>query len=79
MARPMQLGMGSVLTERQESGRVFYNANTEPGSSGSPCFALDWRLVALHHWGAPTWNRGVLFEAILARLAARDLAGAIKE
>jgi hypothetical protein len=48
--------------------RVRYVANTEGGSSGSPCFDLDWQLVALHHYGGPlrqdnprlaVWNQGV--------------------
>jgi V8-like Glu-specific endopeptidase len=30
---------------------VRYAVNTEPGTSGSPVFDKDWRLVALHHLG----------------------------
>jgi hypothetical protein len=32
-------------------GRVQYLTDTMPGSSGSPVFDKDWRLVALHHSG----------------------------
>jgi len=32
-------------------GRVQYLTDTLPGSSGSPVFDKDWRLVALHHSG----------------------------
>jgi V8-like Glu-specific endopeptidase len=33
------------------SGRVQYLTDTEPGSSGSPVFDRNWRLVAIHHAG----------------------------
>jgi len=33
--------------------RVRYATNTEGGSSGSPCFDFNWRLIALHHYGDP--------------------------
>ncbi len=79
MARPMQISFGNVMTGKQEPGRVFYNANTEPGSSGSPCFTVDWQLVALHHWGSPTWNRGILFQSILERLEASNLMHILEE
>ncbi|MBN9523540.1 trypsin-like peptidase domain-containing protein [bacterium] len=44
--------------------RVRYATNTEPGSSGSPVFDKDWKLVALHHYGDPAfpqprYNQGV--------------------
>ena len=52
--------------------RVRYRTNTEPGSSGSPCFDANWNLVALHHSGDPnfaplyhpTYNQGIPFAAI---------------
>ena len=30
---------------------LFYNADTLPGSSGSPVFNQDWEVIALHHAG----------------------------
>lgn len=30
---------------------VFYETDTEPGSSGSPVFNSDWKVVAIHHAG----------------------------
>lgn len=32
---------------------LHYEADTEPGSSGSPVFNDAWEVVALHHWGGP--------------------------
>jgi hypothetical protein len=57
--------------------RVRYRTNTKPGSSGSPCFDQNWRLVALHHSGDPmykpefpanSWNEGIPFSAIRKHL-----------
>lgn len=59
--------------------RVRYRTNTEPGSSGSPCFNQDWELVALHHSGdstkisVPEWNEGIPISAIVAFLQKRNL------
>lgn len=57
--------------------RVFYRTNTEPGSSGSPCFDENWNLVALHHAGDPDtklakWNEGIPFGPIMELLRNRD-------
>lgn len=30
---------------------LYYTTDTEPGSSGSPCFNDQWELIALHHSG----------------------------
>lgn len=77
---PIQLAMDmdAVLSMNANSTRVRYATNTEPGSSGSPCFDMDWTLVALHHMGDPDWrnpqyNEGVPIGLIAARLAAQGL------
>ncbi len=47
----------AVLRENQLVARngttLHYLADTEPGSSGSPVFNVQFVLVALHHWGTP--------------------------
>ncbi|MGJ4947622.1 DNA/RNA non-specific endonuclease [Bradyrhizobium sp. HKCCYLS20291] len=36
---------------------AYYEADTEPGSSGSPVFNDQWEVIALHHSGVPRTNR----------------------
>jgi V8-like Glu-specific endopeptidase len=63
--KPMKLALDTeaVIGLNGNGTRVEYTTNTEPGSSGSPCFDQKWNLVALHHSGdpnwAPTWNEGI--------------------
>ncbi|MHC2390801.1 hypothetical protein ACVMFA_003816 [Bradyrhizobium liaoningense] len=66
----------SVLGINGNGTRVRYATNTEAGSSGSPCFDMDWTLVAVHHLGDPAWkepkfNQGVPIARIRERLTGR--------
>lgn len=64
---------------------LHYVADTDTGSSGSPVFNNEWRMIALHHWGEP-WleetdeegrplpkevNEGIRASAIVAELQDR--------
>lgn len=40
-----------------ETPRVHYRTATEGGSSGSPVFNQEWRLIALHHLGGHSMSR----------------------
>jgi hypothetical protein len=68
---PLKLASGGLV--KADERRVFYLANTLKGSSGSPCFDGNWRLVALHRSGEDVANVGVPFAAILADLQAKNL------
>lgn len=46
-----------------EGQRIYYLADTEEGSSGSPVFDDSWRLVALHHSGGELDGHGNLTRA----------------
>jgi endonuclease G len=53
----------------QQAQFLYYTTDTEPGSSGSPVFNKDWKVVALHHAakkiGGRDANEGILFRDIL--------------
>ena len=62
--------------------RIRYRTNTDPGSSGSPVFTMDWDIVALHHYGDPNWqkplfNQGVPIELIRARIVKDGFEGVL--
>lgn len=84
-AAPMKLAFdtNAILGENGNRTRVTYRTNTEPGSSGSPCFNLNWDLVALHHAGdpdsfAPQYNQGIPIKAIIELLEMRGKSQMIK-
>lgn len=67
---PMKLALDTdaVIALNANRTRVKYATNTEAGSSGSPCFTLDWELVALHHFGDPAWVEPVYNQGVPAQL-----------
>jgi hypothetical protein len=84
-AAPLKLALDTDAVREQNSlgTRIRYVTNTEAGSSGSPCFDMDWGLVALHHygdptfWGAPNWNQGIPIWMIRQRLERNHNADAL--
>jgi hypothetical protein len=65
---PLQLTVGTVTEFNHTGTRVRYDANSKDGSSGSPCFDADLRLVALHHARDPAtppkWNQAIPLSVI---------------
>lgn len=47
--RMKQLSLYNNLLESYTSDRVIYTTETDDGSSGSPVFDSDWRVVAMHN------------------------------
>lgn len=78
-AQPLKLAFDTeaIIGINENGTTVRYKTNTEPGSSGSPCFDINWNLVALHHSGDPDWNptynAGTPFSAICSRLKEQGL------
>jgi hypothetical protein len=77
---PLKLALDTqgVISVNSNGTRVRYATNTTNGSSGSPCFNMDWALVALHHMGDPAWagripkfNQGVPIGIIRQRLSGK--------
>jgi V8-like Glu-specific endopeptidase len=74
---PLKMAVGTVLTRNANDTRIRYDTNTEPGSSGSPCFDAKLDLVALHHAGDPDmaqlarFNEGVPVQQIVNLLRTR--------
>ena len=81
---PMKLALDTqaVIGANVNGTRLRYRTNTDPGSSGSPCFTMDWDIVALHHYGDPAWqnplfNQGVPIGLIRASLEAKGLGASL--
>ena len=74
-----KISIGSVVKLSDDKQFVFYNFDTDYGSSGSPVF-MDGNLVALHHQRSrqDKANRGVLMTAILLKLNSL-VSGAAKK
>lgn len=81
---PLKLAVdtAAVLRLYENGTRVRYTTNTDPGSSGSPCFDIDWKLIALHHYGdrlhdKAQYNQGIPIKMIRERLKRSGNEGAL--
>ena len=75
---PLKLDVDAVVETLGR--RVRYKVNTLGGSSGSPCFDVNFQLAAIHHLGDPNYvplfnpakyNQGIPLQAILDLLRRR--------
>jgi V8-like Glu-specific endopeptidase len=57
---PMEVSLRYNQVVEVEEKRIYYLADTEAGSSGSPVFDDHWQLVALHHSGGEKDSEGNL-------------------
>jgi endonuclease G, mitochondrial len=73
-AMKVSLSNNGVVKINESRGLVLYVNPTKRGSSGSPCFDNDWRLVALHHKEMATSfgsvREGILFSAIYPQISS---------
>jgi hypothetical protein len=82
---PKQIALYHNVVAFADDSRVQYLTDTMPGSSGSPVFDSEWRVVALHHSGG--WipepgtervflrNEGIHVRALLKGLREHQLLG----
>jgi V8-like Glu-specific endopeptidase len=54
---PQQVALRDNKVVKSLEHFIHYEADTQPGSSGSPVFNDQWQLVALHHSGVPDQER----------------------
>lgn len=76
---PLKLSVGTALAWDAGRMRLRYDANTEPGSSGSPCLDVRLNVVALHcgrdcRHGAARFNEGIPIGLVIEQLQARGFA-----
>jgi V8-like Glu-specific endopeptidase len=81
----------SVITDINPEGLIQYTTDSEAGSSGSPVFDIQWRVVALHYdhgdivynqnAGKPIWknNKGLLVSTIIKNLKLNDKDDDVKQ
>jgi V8-like Glu-specific endopeptidase len=79
--QPLKLVLDTdgIIDVNENGTMVRYKTNTELGSSGSPCFNINWELVALHHMGIENqYNGGTPFSTICSRLERQNLLAALR-
>lgn len=54
--RPLEIAFGNVLSKNSNGTRFRYDTNTEPGSSGAPCFDINLIPFGIHHASGPSEN-----------------------
>ncbi|PIP90423.1 MAG: hypothetical protein COW01_09975 [Bdellovibrionales bacterium CG12_big_fil_rev_8_21_14_0_65_38_15] len=57
-----KISEGKLVSIREEDGEYVHNADTLGGSSGSPVFGEDNKVIAIHHAGAGGWFNGRGYE-----------------
>lgn len=66
------LSSNGVTSVEEQDGLIQYVSKTAGGSSGSPCFNNEWKLVALHHAEVPTLfgsrREGILYSRVFEKI-----------
>lgn len=75
--RPLEVAFGNILAYNGASTRIRYDANTDAGSSGSPCLTINLEPFALHNGGAPggeKYNKGIPLRRIIEHLKTQSVS-----
>jgi len=75
--QPLKMHVDISRGYNDNGTRLTYTTNTQAGSSGSPCFDAQLRLVALHHSrdpsSPPQYNEGIPIEKVAAAIAQKGV------
>ncbi len=75
--RPLELAFGALQKYNNAANRIRYDTNTEPGSSGSPCFNIGLQPFAMHQASGPAknlvYNQGVPLREIIKLMKTRNI------
>lgn len=69
----MTLDTHSVIEWNRNATRLRYKTNAEHGTSGAPCFTIQWEPVALHRGGNENRNDGIPLSMIQRLLTKRGI------
>lgn len=66
LGAPLKIALDTqgILGWNANRTRLLYRTNTQAGSSGSPCFTIDWQIIALHQRRLNGANQGCSIEGI---------------
>ncbi|MGK7872877.1 MAG: trypsin-like peptidase domain-containing protein [Xenococcaceae cyanobacterium] len=71
------LSTNGITGVYERNGRIQYFSDTSGGSSGSPCFNDDWKVIALHH-AQKAGTFGVYCEGILYSVIHEEIANELE-
>ncbi len=63
LGQSKQIAVTSNKIIAKDGCKLFYQTDTERGSSGSPVFNQDWKVIALHHAGKTEDDGGLIVNA----------------
>jgi len=73
----LALDKNAVCSINDNRTRVSYATKTAAGSAGSPCFDINWGLIALHHHNDPKFGQGIPIGRIREQLRNHGQEGAL--
>jgi hypothetical protein len=78
LGRSLKLAFGAVVGYNGVGTRLRYDANTDKGSSGSPCFDITLAPFGIHHAGGPgekfVYNQCVPLRRVIAHMKSDQVA-----
>jgi endonuclease G len=60
--KQIALTANKIIGIDRDRHKLFYQTDTEPGSSGSPVFNNEWKVIALHHAGKTESDGGLVID-----------------